>query len=149
MTRHTLHRRACAAVATLLRRRGFHVRAEPQPSAIALRVRLHGGRRELTLAVRVATPRLERHQVCVGGVQYRYRYLSHSFCLHSHGKPPRHRPDIWVLVPAGRPSQALVIPATVMGERLTVSLPVERRRQGSCSPLRAYVGAWGQLAVGR
>ena len=145
--RSAVHQSAVYSVMRRLRRRGHRVQRIPHDA---------GGYSilvddQIRVAVRGARVVMRRHRVTFNGKQYHYRYRVHAWGFHAHGVR-RCLPDIWCLVPAGRPAATLVIPGAVVGPtRRNVALLLDvgesRRRP---SRWRQYVGCWELVGpVGR
>jgi hypothetical protein len=131
MTPAEQSRRAVAAVARLLRRRGLRVATQPHAGGLFVYL----GGRCLDVQVRVASLHVRRHHVTWRGRRYSYLRRFWHWNLHRHGR--RVVADVWALCFAGQPaSRALVVPSL---EALSVSLLDAKHRR---SWLWRQRGAW-------
>jgi hypothetical protein len=128
-------------IANRLRRAGFRVQAMPATQSYDLLIN-----ERVRVALRVAFPRIRKHQVTVRDRRYTYRYRSWHFNFHHHGKLGKRYADVFVCMAMEpkRPSreEVFVIPWEAVSGK-TFSLHAARRRYAG--QYAKYVNRWREI----
>jgi hypothetical protein len=141
MDRVQKHQLPKRRVAERLRRAGFQVQLISSTQGYDLLIN-----ERVRVALRVAFPRMRRHQVLVRGHRYTYRYRSWHFNFHHHGKFGKRYTDAFVCMAMEprHPSreEVFIIPWDAVSGK-TFSLHAARRRYaGQYAP---YVNRWSEI----
>jgi hypothetical protein len=128
-------------IADRLRRAGFKVHAVSPAHGYDLLVNDRA-----RVALRVAFPRLRRHQVTVRDRRYTYRYRSWHFNFHHHGKFGKRYADVFVCL-AMEPKQpsreeVFIIPWDAVSGK-TFSLHAAKRRYAG--QYAQYLNRWREI----